>query len=291
MMRRVMFTHAYTIGRPAGIPVRVHVTVLALLPLVLIQFPPSQWGLALLAAAGVMASIVLHELGHAWAARRLGCRAREIVLLPVGGVASIERMPAGPRGEIVLAAAGPAVSLALALLLHVAAGALGRTGARDLSLWAGFLGHANLLLGLFNLIPSFPMDGGRILRAALAPYLGRLLATKATAFLGRAIAVVIGLSALMARPVNVWNLALAVFLFVLAGAEEQQSVAEEIDRLSGRAGPDPGPGSARRVAGRRGGMKDVTDEVEVSPPPYARKGTAGAADRFRRWIERLRHPR
>lgn len=280
-----MFTQAYTVVRVAGIPIRVHVTLLVLMPLVMIQYPPERWGLGLAAAGCVLASIVLHELGHALVARRCGLYVREIVLLPIGGVASIERMPPGARGEIAIAAAGPAVSFMLALALGAADPALARSGFPALSVLADFASRANYLLGLFNLIPSFPMDGGRIFRAVLVPFLGRIIATRLAAFVGRAFAVVIGWVALMSHPVNWINLALAVFLFQIAGAEVRQVTEEELARFAGRAGAAPPFEADSR------GMRDVTNEIEVSPPPYARPRAGGLADRWKRWVEGRRRGR
>lgn len=280
-----MFTQAYTVARVAGIPIRVHVTLLALMPLVMIQYPPERWGLGLAAAGCVLASIVLHELGHALVALRTGLRVREIVMLPIGGVAAIERMPAGARGEIAIAAAGPAVSFLLALALGAADPILARSGFPALAVLADFASRANYLLALFNLIPSFPMDGGRIFRAVLAPFLGRLLATRLAAFVGRAFAVVIGLAALFAHPLNWLNLALAVFLFQTASAEVRQVMEDEMSRFAGR----PGPGAP--FGPTAGGIRDVTDEIEVSPPPYERGRTGGLAGRWKRWLEDRRRGR
>ena len=114
--------------------------------------------------------VVLHEFGHVFAARRYGIRTSDVTLLPIGGVASLERMPEKPGQEIVVALAGPAVNLVIALVLMFLLGAR-----FDLSQMAqleqaqttliGRIAAANVVLFVFNLIPAFPMDGGRVLRA------------------------------------------------------------------------------------------------------------------------------
>ena len=137
----------------------------------------------------LFACIVLHEFGHALTARRFGIRTRSIVLLPIGGIASIEKSPDDPRQEILIALAGPAVSLALALLLWLTFAAVhGLAEARHLDLdQGGFLERlaiVNFLLAAFNLLPAFPLDGGRVLRSLLALSMPHLRATKIAATVG-----------------------------------------------------------------------------------------------------------
>ncbi len=273
-----MFSHAYTIARVAGIPIRVHVTLLILLPLFLWIFPASQWVLGLTAGAGLFACIALHELGHALVALRFGCRARDIVLLPIGGVAQLENLPRHPRQEMLIAAAGPAVSFLLALAGSAAAALFAAGGAHAAALVAEMLGRANLTLALFNLIPSFPMDGGRIFRAFLSPFLGRLLATRIATWIGRAFALGLGVWSLW-PPMELLPLALSIFLFQAAGAEWRQTLAQEFTRPRGSFGGfadpfHPTPGARR-----------VDDEIVVGPPPYARRaprsGIRGIFDKLR----------
>ena len=182
---------SWRVGRIADIDVYVHSTFLLLLGWVLLQHylahgDPAEaiGGLAfILALFGI---VVLHELGHALAARRYGIRTRDITLLPIGGVARLERMPEDPRQELVVALAGPAVNVALAAGLFLAL-ALGRGpapvgevahvggGVLDQLLWV------NVSLAVFNLLPAFPMDGGRVLRAVLALRLDYVRATQIAA--------------------------------------------------------------------------------------------------------------
>ena len=169
---------SWRIGRIAGIDVYVHFTFLLLLGWVAIShylahgdLAEAMSGLAfILALFGI---VVLHELGHALAARRYGIRTRDITLLPIGGVARLERMPEDPWQELVVALAGPAVNVVLAAGIYFAL-ALGR-GVESLDesvrVGGGLLDQlfwVNVSLVAFNVLPAFPMDGGRVLRALLA---------------------------------------------------------------------------------------------------------------------------
>lgn len=273
-----MFSHAYTIARIAGIPIRVHVTLLILLPVLLWIFPASQWVLGLTAVAGLFACIALHELGHALVALRFGCRARDIVLLPIGGVAQLENLPRHPRQEMLIAAAGPVVSVLLAVAGSAAAALLAAGGALAAAGVADILARANLTLALFNLIPSFPMDGGRIFRAFLSPFLGRLLATRIATWIGRAFAVGLGVWSLW-PPMNPLPLALSIFLFQAAGAEWRQTLMQEFARPHG-----PFDGFADRFHPAPQARR-VDDEIVVGPPPYARRAHPGG---IRAILDKLR---
>jgi Zn-dependent protease len=217
----------FRIGRVFGTDLKVHLTFLLLVAwwayagYVEGGLSVALWsGVALLA---LFACVVLHEFGHVLMARRFGVRTPDVILLPIGGVARLERMPDEPRQELLIALAGPAVTLTIAALLYLALQLAGNPPASlalqpdDTSL-VHFLMAANVYLLLFNLIPAFPMDGGRVLRALLASRLGLLRGTRIAARLGRLLAVAGGLYALFA--VNSPFLALlAFFIFVGAGAE------------------------------------------------------------------------
>src|SRR5262249_21501476 len=141
-------------------------------------------------------SVVLHEFGHVLAARRYNIKTPEITLLPIGGVASLERMPEKPGQEIVVALAGPAVNLVIAGALAVGGGAsfdFGEMGQLDegRTSLVGRVAAANLGLCIVNLIPRFPMDGGRVLRALLAIPLGYTRATRVAASIGQGLAFVL----------------------------------------------------------------------------------------------------
>jgi stage IV sporulation protein FB len=165
--------------------------------------------------------VVLHEFGHIFAARQFGIRTPEILLLPIGGVSKLEHIPDKPREELVMAAAGPAVSLAIAVGLILALGGLPPienlfSQASPRAVLAQ-VAYANLTLFLFNLLPAFPLDGGRMLRAVLAHYQGHLRATQVAATIGRSAAVALGLLALAMG--HFILLLIAMFVFLAAGAE------------------------------------------------------------------------
>jgi Zn-dependent protease len=147
------------------------------------------------AVALVYTCVVLHEFGHALTARKLGIPVQHIVLLPFGGMALLGRLPRSPRAELLIVAAGPAVNFAIAgLALVLLGGWPTDLGGDVLPTFHGhdvleFLLLANLVLGCFNLLPAFPMDGGRILRALLAIKLDYLRATRWALYIGRGVAV------------------------------------------------------------------------------------------------------
>ena len=165
--------------------------------------------------------VVLHEFGHIFAARRYGIRTPDVTLLPIGGVASLERMPEKPSQEIVVALAGPAVNLVIAVLLMVVLGArfdftqMAQLEQAQTTL-IGRVAAANVALLVFNLIPAFPMDGGRVLRALLATGLGYTRATRVAASIGQGLAVVLAIVGLMGNPLLVL---IAVFIFLAASGE------------------------------------------------------------------------
>jgi Zn-dependent protease len=224
------------IARLFGIEIRAHVTFVLLLALAALDF--GQAGGARGALFGVLlvlalfGCITLHELGHSLVARRFGGVVREIVLLPIGGVARLQREPQGPLAELVTALAGPLVNVVIALALGsfwmarvgtlpdpaTLAEHLGRPTQNTFILW---LMASNALLAVFNLIPALPMDGGRVLRALLSFFLGRTRATTWAAGIGQAIALgLIGLG-LFVRPPQIFLMLIGVFVFFAAGQERR----------------------------------------------------------------------
>lgn len=211
----------FTLG---GTAVRMHLTFLLLLAWI----AAVQWarGTPQDAISGVLfiivlfACVVLHEFGHIWAARRYGIRTPDVTLLPIGGVASMERMPEKPSQEIAVALAGPAVNAVIALVLIAVLGL--RFDPEQVSLAAlqsTFLAQvaiANVVLLVFNLIPAFPMDGGRVLRALLAMWLGYARGTKVAARIGQVLAVVFAILGFMGNPLLVL---IAIFIFLGAAGE------------------------------------------------------------------------
>ncbi|MFO0615407.1 MAG: site-2 protease family protein [Polyangiaceae bacterium] len=215
---------SYKLVRVFGIEIRVHVLfgLLVLWQAGAAFARTGTLGAVLASIAFVLllfSIIVLHELGHALAARRFGIRTLDITLLPIGGVARLERMPEKPRQELVVALAGPAVNVVLAAVLLAVHAALGKPiVAVDLAsppLLTSLL-YVNVALAAFNLLPAFPMDGGRVLRAALALRGDRLRATRIAARIGQGFAYVIGFVGLFASSMLV---VIALFIWIGAAAE------------------------------------------------------------------------
>lgn len=211
----------------AGTEVRIHVTFLLLLAwLGAVQWAQSGPQSALAAVVFIVllfVCVVLHEFGHVFAARRYGIGTSTVTVLPIGGLASMERMPEKPAQEIVVALAGPAVNVVIALVLLLFLG--GHVSANDLdflqdpgSNMLARVAMANVLLVVFNLIPAFPMDGGRVLRALLAIPFGFVTATRIAAFVGQVFAIILGLIGLMGNPLLIL---IAVFVYLAATAESQ----------------------------------------------------------------------
>jgi Zn-dependent protease len=206
-----------------GIPVRVHATFpLAMVAFGLEGYMRAGWSEALSAIALVLivfVCVVLHELGHSLRAIRYGVLVRDIVLLPVGGMARVERIPEVPRQEIAIALCGPAVNVV------IAAGIAGfmRMTHRPFDTNNDFLSGVlvvNIALVLFNLIPAFPMDGGRVLRGILATRMPYLDATRIAKNVGLVIAQVFALTG-FASTMFIMLPLIAVFIFVGAISEER----------------------------------------------------------------------
>jgi Zn-dependent protease/predicted transcriptional regulator len=224
-----------------GIQVRVHWSFLALPAFIILTGLSDglswadalrQVGLVLI----VFACVVLHEYGHALMALRYGVRTRDITLLPIGGVASLERMPEDPRQEFWITLAGPLVNLVIAGLSFTAMAIMGLTwlftDVDPSQGWTGLLGFlvtANLGLFLFNLIPAFPMDGGRILRSGLSMRMPRVKATRIATSVGRALAVCFVAYGLFSG--QFFTAIIGLFIFMAAGAEARQ--VGQLNELAG----------------------------------------------------------
>lgn len=228
---------SFSIGTVAGSQIRIHLTFLLLL--VWIGFVYLQSGGISAALEGVafiiavFACVVLHELGHAIAARQYGIATPRITLLPIGGVAELERMPEKPLHEIIVALAGPAVNVVIAVVLIAVVGATVNmstaTAIEDPA--AGFfarLAMVNVILVVFNLLPAFPMDGGRVLRALLATRYSRVKATQIAARVGQLAAIGFGFVGLLAaNPLLVF---VAIFVYIAATAEAQMTGMTDMAR-------------------------------------------------------------
>lgn len=226
------------IGRFAGIDVYMHVTFLLLVSWV--AFLYWRQGQSVLSAVvgvtfilAVFLCVVLHEFGHALTARRYGIKTRDIILLPIGGVARLESLPTQPLQELWVALAGPAVNIVIAAALYVW---LTITASfeplQTMTLTTGpFLERimaVNIFLVAFNMIPAFPMDGGRVLRAVLATRIEYSRATQIAASIGQGIAILFGFIGLFYNP-----LLLFIAFFVWIGAAQEASLAQMRTAIGG----------------------------------------------------------
>lgn len=234
-----------TLGRVKGIKIRVHWTFYLLLAWIVFleisrgsSLESMLWSVAFILV--LFACVVLHELGHSLTALRFGVNTRQITLLPIGGVASLEKMPEDPREELLVALAGPAVNVVIAavlwLILPVQAFFSQEPEALQEALSVINAGNflylllsANLLLVAFNMIPAFPMDGGRVLRALLAMRMDRVSATRAAALLGQGLAVLFFLVGILYNPI----LAL-IAVFIYFGARSESAMEQQMVVLRGR---------------------------------------------------------
>lgn len=228
------------IGRLAGIDVYVHATFLLLIGWVALSYWLSERNVTAVVAGvtfilALFGCVVLHELGHALAARRYGVATRDITLWPIGGVAKLERIPEEPRQELVVALAGPAVNVVISALLFAVVAA--SPGPLHLSFSGEDLLHAsflerllvvNLFLAGFNLLPAFPMDGGRVLRALLATHLNHTRATEVAAHVGQGMALLFGFVGLFTNPFLVF-----IALFVWLGAAGEGAMVQMQSAFSG----------------------------------------------------------
>jgi Zn-dependent protease len=205
---------SWRLGKLFGFPIEINLTFLILLGVVAVAFGGSAPLQAVLGVVVAFGFVVLHELGHALVARRLGVRVTGIELGFLGGAAKMANLPRTPRHELMIAAAGPAVSLMLGGALVGLGFALGRTPLAWYVLGGGLI---NLVIAAFNLIPALPMDGGRILRALLARRFDYVRATDHAVTVARVVTVgfvVVGLFAQMYQ-----LLILAPFLWMMGSRE------------------------------------------------------------------------
>ena len=228
------------IGKPAGIKVFIHWTFILLVVWLSWMHLRQGHGLneilmGLFFLIFLFACVTLHEFGHALAARKYGIDTQDINLLPIGGVARLECMPEDPKQELVVAAAVPAVNVAIAIVLFSLL-LITDQGQIDIShhvTGSNFLSDLliiNIILVAFNLIPAFPMDGGRMLRAFLAFRMKRAKATQIAASVGQLLAIVFTMFGLFYNP---FLLFIGVFVFLGAGAESRQvSLTESLKAVS-----------------------------------------------------------
>jgi stage IV sporulation protein FB len=225
-----------SIGSIAGTAIRIHITFLLFLVWIFaanyISGGADAAWTSLIFMLLLFACVVAHEFGHIFAARGYGIATPDVTLLPIGGVARLERIPEEPGQELVIALAGPAVNVVIAIGLVL-------VGAADLSpgnlaavensqvSMADRLAAVNLFLALFNMIPAFPMDGGRVLRALLAIRLGHVRATEIAASIGQGFAFVLGFAGLFYNPLLIF---IAIFVYLAAASEAQLAAVRSMSR-------------------------------------------------------------
>ena len=224
------------IGRVAGTVVRIHLTFLLFLAWIFAASYAAEGATAawnsLVFIVLLFACVLLHEFGHIFTARAFGVTTPYVTLLPIGGVAQLERIPEESGQEFLIAIAGPLVNVAIALVLVFIGGAsLGATyaaGVENAHLsMLDRLAAVNIFLALFNLIPAFPMDGGRVLRAALASKLGYVRATEIAAQIGQFVAFALGFIGLLYNPILIF---IAIFVYLAASSEAHMVALRAVSR-------------------------------------------------------------
>lgn len=224
-------------GKLAGIDLYIHPTFLLIVGYVAFVYWQHTKQIAdvlegVLFVLVLFGCVVLHELGHALTARQFGIKTRDIVLLPIGGVARLERMPEHPKQELLVALAGPAINLVIAGVLFVWLAFQNALQFAGMEMTSGSFAMrvmaTNLFLMVFNLIPAFPMDGGRVLRALLALKMDYVSATQTAASLGQGFAILFGLVGLFTNPFLI-----LIAFFVWIGAGQEAAMVQIKSALSG----------------------------------------------------------
>jgi len=218
---------AWRIGRLFGVDTFVHWTFLIIPALAYAASMQSGggavWGVvAVLYVLTIFACVLFHELGHALMARRFGIATRDITLLPIGGIARLERMPEAPAQELLIAVAGPLVNVAIAGVIFAGLTLAGEElvpvdVAPSVGVFFTSVFWTNLVLAGFNCLPAFPLDGGRVLRALLAFRLDYLRATRIAAAVGQVLGVALGIIALLSQQFVL--VVISVFIVFAARAE------------------------------------------------------------------------
>ncbi len=254
---------SFRIGSLAGIPIRVH--VLFLLLVAGLAFAPNTGTFELVALGVLVVCVVLHELGHALVARRFGIHVVDITLWPLGGMARLSHIPESSRVEACIAIAGPAVNVALALLAApflVATMAISRADSPVAGFVFAFV-LVNALMAGFNLLPAFPTDGGRLVRAWFARRHSWELATQRAVWIGRVVAIAIGAAGIA---YGNWMLPLvALWLWWTGGVELAQVRARH---AASGAATTRGFTEAEvaRLEAFRGPLRAIEPEVRESRP-------------------------
>jgi stage IV sporulation protein FB len=222
--QRLAMSWSLNIGSIAGTAIRIHFTFLLFLVWIFVANwasggPPAAWQ-GLIFILLLFACVLAHEFGHILTARAFGVPTPDVTLLPIGGVARLARIPEEPRQEFLIAIAGPLVNVAIAVVLlllgaHLDPRDLAAMESSRISLTSR-LAEVNLFLAVFNMIPAFPMDGGRVLRALLAIKLGHVRATEIAATIGQLVAFGLGFLGLFGNPLLIF---IAIFVYLAASSE------------------------------------------------------------------------
>ncbi len=221
--------YSFKIFSVFGIPVELHITFLVLMLLIYLvaffKIIPSINLLTAVLITLVFATVVIHELCHSYIAKRYGVKIDRIVLLPIGGLSEMEEIPKDPAQELRIALAGPVSNLVIALVSYIVLIIFGSLLSIVLSGALYYFIIINLLLGLFNLLPAFPMDGGRILRAFLAERMSFIKATKLAASIGKQFAIIMAVVGVFFN--FLWIL-IAIFVYVGADAEYKSVIVSTL---------------------------------------------------------------
>lgn len=230
---------SFQIGRIIGIPIKLHITFLLILPVFAWNFAasPSPFGfsdldqplryvLSLAMAVSLFACVILHELGHSYIAKKHGTNIQSITLFLFGGVSALEEIPRDPKTELKMALAGPGVSFLISLIFMIIYLIFKSPTDSFMSINDPYLrlfwmiSIINIMLGIFNLLPAFPMDGGRVLRAWLAQRTTYIRATREAAGIGKMFAIFMGIFGLF---YSFWFLLIAFFIYIGASEEEKST--------------------------------------------------------------------
>lgn len=264
-MQRIM-GWSITLGRIAGTAIKLHFTFLLFLLWIGIADYLASGPSAAIATVSfiilIFACVVAHEFGHILVARRFGVKTPEVILSPIGGMANMERIPEDPAQELLIAIAGPLVNVAIAAILMIGGG----IAVQDLTSIAfekatllERLALVNVTLVLFNVIPAFPMDGGRVLRALLAMKMGAAKATALAARIGQGFAFIFVLLGLFYSPIL---MLVGIFVYFAAGSEEQTAALNSFARnLKVSDAMEPSPVSLLRTAP----LSEAVDRLLASP--------------------------
>jgi Zn-dependent protease/CBS domain-containing protein len=226
------------IGSVMGIPIKLHITFLLILPFIAFAFAtspaplgfnniPDIWvriGFSLSGAILLFVCVLIHELGHSYVAVHNGIKIGGITLFLFGGVSEMEDIPRNPAVEMLMAFVGPAISVVLGVIFAAIYFLVpGMQGDIYTGTMVALLAYMNIALGIFNIIPAFPMDGGRVLRGFLAERMPYIRATRIAVSIGKLFAYILALIGLLTWPVGLWFIVIAIFIYIAAGEEERST--------------------------------------------------------------------